>query len=289
MRINKAFWIILGMTLSAGNSYSQLSVVDGEHYVTVGGCMLHYRTGGTGPHLIMLHGFTLSSEQWAEYFDDFSSDYTIVAFDLPGHGKSDRPEGAFSYERWAALMLQALTALGIDSAVGMGHSAGAITLLYMADQAPHLFKGLVLVSGALEMSTAGRDMLLHDTFDKADDPLKEYYLNIHFGDTAKIESIFSDIRFMATLVPVAGTHPPIMERLSRLRTPVYMIWGDRDPYFPMDIATDLYRRFSNARLWVIPFQGHTPVWEAFGSDATTTERFADSVRKFFSATGIAIK
>ena len=78
--------------------------------------MLHYRTGGTGPHLIMLHGFTLSSEQWSEYFDDFGSDYTIVAFDLPGHGKSDRPKGTFSYESWAELVLQAVELLGIDSA-----------------------------------------------------------------------------------------------------------------------------------------------------------------------------
>jgi pimeloyl-ACP methyl ester carboxylesterase len=231
----------------------------------------------------MLHGFTLSSEQWEEYFDDFGSDYTIVAFDLPGHGKSDRPEGAFSYERWAELILQALESLGIDSAFGMGHSAGAITLLYMADKQPQLLQALTLVAGAPVMSTAGRDILLHDSFNKADAALQAYYLGIHFGDTVKIDDIFSDIRFMATQVPTFGMHPPIMERLKQLALPVYMVWGDRDPYFPMEIATELYKSFPNARLWVIPFQGHTPVWQSFGADAVTAEQFATSVRKFFSA------
>lgn len=142
MRIVSVYFatIVLSMTLSTGITRAQPATVDGEHYVSVGDCMLHYRTGGTGPHLIMLHGFTLSSEQWTEYFDDFGSDYTIVAFDLPGHGKSDRPKGAFSYELWAELILQAIESLGIDSAFGMGHSAGAITLLYMADKKPQLFR-----------------------------------------------------------------------------------------------------------------------------------------------------
>lgn len=280
--------IFVATTLLTGTTSAQPSRVSGEHYVTVGDVMLHYRTGGTGPHLIMLHGFTLSSEQWSEYFDDFGSDYTIVAFDLPGHGKSDRPKGTFSYESWAELVLQAVELLGIDSAVGIGHSAGAITLLHMADRKPDLFRALVLVAGSPVMSTAGKDLPLHDSFDKADESLKAYYLRIHSGDTARIGEIFSDLRFMATQVPTFGEHPPIMERLKRLTVPVYMVWGDRDLYFPMEIATELYRTFPNARLWVVPFQGHTPVWEAFGADTSTTERFADSARKFLGTYSAAM-
>lgn len=274
--------LVLAIAMSSGPIHAQPAAVDGEHYVSVGDVMLHYRTGGTGPHLIMLHGFTLSSEQWTEYFDDFGSDYTIVAFDLPGHGKSDRHAGAFSYERWADLILEALESLGIDSALGMGHSAGAITLLHMADKKPELFRAIMLVAGAPVMSTTGRDILLQDSFEKADESLKAYYLNIHFGDTTRIKNIFSDIRYMASQVPTFGQHPPIMERLKRLTVPVYMIWGDGDPYFPLEIATELYKIFPNAGMWVIPFQGHAPVWEAFGADATTTENFAISVRKFFN-------
>jgi len=281
--------IICAVTIAAGTTYAQPGRVDSDHYVAVGNCKLHYRTGGTGPYLLMLHGFTLSSEQWLEYFDDFSSDYTVIAFDLPGHGKSDRHDGAFSYEHWAELILQALERLDVHAVFGMGHSAGAITLLYMADKKPQLFKGLVLVAGSPVMSTAGRDMLLYDSFEKADAPMQTYYMGIHFGDTTKIKEIFSDVRFMASQVPTLGDHPPIMERLKQFTAPVFMVWGDRDPYFPMEITTTLYKTFPNAQLWVIPFQGHAPVWETFGADAATTERFAESVRRFLSASNSQYK
>ena len=54
--------------------------------------------------------------------------------------------------------------------------------------------------------------------------------------------------------------------LSQAKLPILLIWGDRDYFFPMDIATELYTSLPDARFWVIPAQGHTPLWTFMGGD-----------------------
>lgn len=136
----------------SGVMHSQEYVMQEDHFVTIDGIKLHYRIGGSGPYLLLLHGFTLSSEQWEEYFDDFIHNFTVIAIDLPGHGKSDALEERFSYNAWADLILKFMNDLGIKSAKGIGHSAGAITLLHMTASQPEALESLILINGAHRLS-----------------------------------------------------------------------------------------------------------------------------------------
>lgn len=257
---------------------AQKQLVTDGHFITVDDISLHYRTGGSGPVLLLLHGFTLSSEQWAPFFDEFAQHYTVIAMDMPGHGRSDLLGEPFGFEKWADLMLNMLDQLEIESAYAAGHSAGAITLMHMAAREPKLFERLIVVSGGHRYTEEARDDIRHDSFEKAPDGLQQYYMDIHFGDTAKIQAMFDDINIMADQIPV---HPDELvlnkQVLSEMTLPVLLVWGDRDFYFPVDIAVDLYHSLPNARLWVVPGQGHTPVWSFMGGDAEAELLFKKEV------------
>lgn len=54
--------------------------------VEVDGSWLHYRTGGHGPPLLLLHGFTGTGVWWEPYLDPLAESYTTIVPDLPGHG-----------------------------------------------------------------------------------------------------------------------------------------------------------------------------------------------------------
>lgn len=64
------------------------------------GVKLHYFTAGKGPPVILIHGLTSSAElNWKlpGILDELSKDHRVIAVDLPGHGKSDKPEKDSAY------------------------------------------------------------------------------------------------------------------------------------------------------------------------------------------------
>lgn len=72
------------------------------------------------------------------------------------------------------------------------------------------------------------------------------------------------------------THEQITpEVLAALPVRTLLVWGNRDPAFPLEIPLELYRALPNAALWVIPGQGHTPLWVDMGGDPGAADRFVE--------------
>ena len=114
---------------------------------TVDGVELYYRMGGSGPPLVLLHGFTLVGQQWDPFLDELGKDYTVIVPDLPGMGRSGRPKGDFTHREAGRLTFRLMDALGIDRLRGIGHSSGGIMLLHMALQQPGRMEAIVPVAG----------------------------------------------------------------------------------------------------------------------------------------------
>lgn len=243
---------------------------------------IHYKIGGEGPHLLMLHGFTLSGRQWLPYAKELAKDHTVVVADLPFHGGSGPLDGPFSYEKTARLMEGLVKRLGVSKVKGIGHNAGAITLLYMAAQSPEILESMVLVSGAHRFSEQARSLLVNDRFEHVDDDLKEYYRAIHPGGDHQIETVFNVENDFAAQFPSSITKADLnWTVLQGIRVPTMLVWGDRDKYFPIDVALELYLAMPETRLWVIPGQGHVSLWPEWGGDEGASELFAPVVRQFF--------
>src|SRR5215218_1526415 len=110
------------------------------------GHRISYRTGGSGPALLLLHGITNSSETWEHVAPLLAERFTVIAPDLLGHGLSDTPRGDYSLGAHASGARDVLTALGIERATVVGHSLGGGIAMQFAYQFPERCERLVLVS-----------------------------------------------------------------------------------------------------------------------------------------------
>jgi 2-succinyl-6-hydroxy-2,4-cyclohexadiene-1-carboxylate synthase len=101
---------------------------------------LHSERAGTGPRLVLLHGFGQTARCWGPVGDDLARDHEVVRLDAPGHGESANLRGDL-----AATAEMAAQAGG--TGVYIGYSMGARMALHVALRVPEVVTGLVLIGG----------------------------------------------------------------------------------------------------------------------------------------------
>jgi pimeloyl-ACP methyl ester carboxylesterase len=119
-------------------------------FIEVDGVRLHYLEQGEGPPVILLHGNVVTAEDFAYsgLLDLAAERHRVIAFDRPGMGYSDRPNGRlWTPGAQADLLRRAFNRLAIERAVVVGHSLGAMVAAALALDHPTTVRGLVLLSG----------------------------------------------------------------------------------------------------------------------------------------------
>jgi pimeloyl-ACP methyl ester carboxylesterase len=108
------------------------------------------RREGTGPVVVLVHGLAGDLHTWDAVVGRLAERCTVVAPDLPGHGRSDPPAGDYSLGAYATWLRDLLDALGHERATIVGHSLGGGIAMQFAYQYPQRCARLVLVaSGGL--------------------------------------------------------------------------------------------------------------------------------------------
>ena len=97
---------------------------------SINGVNLNYEASGRGKAIVCVHGYTGSSQDWAEQIAALSPNYRVVALDLRGHGKSEAPssEEQYSVPIFADDVLGLLETLAIRKCCLIGHSLGGSLL-----------------------------------------------------------------------------------------------------------------------------------------------------------------
>ena len=114
--------------------------------ITVCGQRILYRTAGTGPVVILLHCSSSHSGQWVLLIENLSSDFTVLAPDLHGYGRSDAlPDDGRPYFEHDCRMVGALAGKWGAPVHLVGHSLGGTVALHMALKAPELVASLCLI------------------------------------------------------------------------------------------------------------------------------------------------
>jgi pimeloyl-ACP methyl ester carboxylesterase len=117
-----------------------------RHEIELHGQRVSYRTAGSGPALLLLHGIANSSDTWAAVAPLLSERFTVIAPDLLGHGESATPRGDYSLGAHATGARDVVTALGHERVTVVGHSLGGGIAMQFAYQFPERTERLVLVS-----------------------------------------------------------------------------------------------------------------------------------------------
>jgi pimeloyl-ACP methyl ester carboxylesterase len=113
--------------------------------VIANGVKLHfYRTGGSKPPMVLLHGVTDDGLCWTHIADGLAHDYDVIMVDMRGHGKSEAPEEGYTLTVMAGEIAALIKELSLEKPVIMGHSMGAITTLTLAGLYPDVPRAIVL-------------------------------------------------------------------------------------------------------------------------------------------------
>jgi pimeloyl-ACP methyl ester carboxylesterase len=122
----------------------------GGTFIEVDGVRLHYLERGAGPALVLLHGNGVMADDFvfSGLLDRLAETYRVIAFDRPGFGYSDRPDGTvWTPETQARLLHGALQALDVEKPIVVGHSWGTLVALAWALDFPADVRGIALLGG----------------------------------------------------------------------------------------------------------------------------------------------
>lgn len=246
------------------------------------GVALDVTDAGSGPALLLVHGFGGAKEDFADHIDALAERHRVVTFDHRGHGESDGPPqlDAYSLNRMAADVLGVADALGIDGFRLLGHSMGGmvarrvvlahparIDALVLMDTSPGPVPGIdpELVEEAATVAVEeGKDVLkpLLDAAATLETPAYQRLLAERPGYQEFEDWKWSTLSIVmwAAMAREMARQPDQLALLANVRCPTLVIVGEEDKPF-VDASRRMAATIPGAQLVVVPDAGHSPQFE----------------------------
>ena len=246
--------------------------------LTLNGQRYHIHEAGSGPPLLLLHGFSGSGADWAPLLTALARDYRLLAPDLLGHGASAAPASPARYgmDRAAADLVALLDALDIARAHLLGYSMGGRLALYLACRYPQRWGALFLESSSPGLAAAeardarvAADEALADRIEtegvaafvdawerlplwasQAALPPRVAAAQRARRLTNRAPGLANSLRGMGS-----GVQPSLWADLPQLDRPVQLLAGALDPKFAA-LAAEMALRLPRATLHIQPGAGH---------------------------------
>jgi len=239
--------------------------------VSVNGIEMYFEARGDGEPLLLLHGFTGSGADWKLIYPKPPKGYRCIIPDLRGHGNSTNPSGQFTHRQVAYDMFALLDYLSVGPFTAIGISAGGQVLLHMATQQPDRANSIVLVSAAHYFPSQARKVMAQFSLDRLTEQEWKGMRQRHKHGDEQIRDLYRLGRAFAESYDDMNLTSADLNVIS---AQTLIVHGDRDSFYPIDIAVELYRSIPRAALWIIPESGHVPI---FGTQA---EHFAKTATAF---------
>jgi 2-succinyl-6-hydroxy-2,4-cyclohexadiene-1-carboxylate synthase len=274
--------------------------------IDTGSVALHVALRGSGPPLLLLHGFTGGGDSLGPVVDHFARSHRTIAPDLVGHGRSDVPDtiDAYSMAACIAQLVAVLDALAIERADVFGYSMGGRAALALCARHPERVRRAVLLGASAGLTTAeeratriASDTALAQRIERegvpafvkvwAEIPLfasqRRRLTPAQRADAQRrreantATGLAHSLRGMGT-----GAQPPLHGALSQIRNPVLCLAGTEDVKF-REIARELSHALPNGRAAEIPEAGHAAHLENPQATAELTLRFLAAPFAYASA------
>jgi pimeloyl-ACP methyl ester carboxylesterase len=253
----------------------------------VGGLRIAFERMGDGPPLVLLHGGPLDSREWRRQLDDLSDEFTVVAWDMPGCGRSSDPPAAFRLPDYADCLAGFVEALGLGRPHVLGLSFGGGLALELYRRHPLIPMSLVLASayagwaGSLPADVV--EQRLQQCLREAELPPEEWvpgWIPGLLTDAAPAELVDEVVAIMSDVHPAgyrvwarSFAEADLRDVLPHINVPTLLLYGDADRRSPVNVGQDLHAMIPSSRLVVIPGVGHL-------SDMEAAESFNAEVRSF---------
>ncbi len=140
---------LLGLAFALLFTVSAIAMDQNGDYAKLNGQKVYFKSFGKGKKAVVLvHGWTCNSEFWKNSYASFP-EYRVIAVDLIGHGKSDKPKANYTMEYFAQSIEAVMKKAKVKKAVLVGHSMGTPVIRQFYRLYPRKTLGLVIVDGAL--------------------------------------------------------------------------------------------------------------------------------------------
>jgi pimeloyl-ACP methyl ester carboxylesterase len=248
-------------------------------FVTVSDQRLRYVRTGSGPAVVLIHGFASSLYTWKDILPRLAPGHEVFALDLPGFGGSDQPPG-LTFGDLPRAVVGLMDSLEVESAALVGNSMGGATAAVVAARHPERVSALVLVDSAGlqrdESEHPGVVRLVRSSLGPlvAHLPARRLFVegalrqvfadDTHVTDERVAEYVHPLLRpgafpAIRSLLRSTAAHPSeVREALSEIRAPTLVIWGRDDAWIPVDHADHFVAAISGARRIVLERCGHMP-------------------------------
>jgi pimeloyl-ACP methyl ester carboxylesterase len=270
-----------------------------EKYLDVDGLRIRaLDTGGAGPAILLLHGWADSTHTWSRIIPLLSPKFRLIAFDWPGFGWSEKPEGVFPFPRYAKVAAGVLDAFGIEKAYVAGNSMGGAAAMRFAVDIPSRLRGLILLDAHTPLSAEGKNPALNSLLTPVLGEIGAFLMGRTIYRMV-IEGLVVDktlitaevVREMYLPVTSPGgrramlaqfreivAHPVGWEDAARITAPTLIIWGRKDRLTPRRAGERLHETIKGSRLEILADTGHVPQWERPESVARLIQDFATARR-----------
>jgi pimeloyl-ACP methyl ester carboxylesterase len=254
--------------------------------VQAGGLEIAYARAGEGPLLAFVHGAGDDGRVWQPQLAELADEFTVVAWDEPGAGRSSDVPADFGLTEYANCLAALIEAVELGPAHVAGLSWGGTVVLELYRHHPELVGTLILADtyagwkGSLsEEDVRARVEGAHRMLAAPAEELDPTLRGLFVGDPpAEFVSLLADMAadvrpesFRVALLVMAEADE--RDLLPRITVPTLLIWGEQDVRSPLSVARQFERAIPDAQLVVIPRAGHF-------SNLERPEEFNDAVREF---------
>ncbi len=239
-----------------------------DGHATVPGGELYYQLNGSGHPLVLIHAGFLDQRMWDEQFNHFAKGFRVIRYDVRGFGKSSRP-----VEKYSDIedLYTVLTNLKVEKAYVVGVSNGGRIAIDFTINHPSMVDALVLVSsGVSGYETAGpEEGRVWGEFEKQVDGPQQLAakegripdaVQMDIDAWASAQNPTNLERILKMAMDNSHIHtdppgrlqvhptPPGFKRLSEIRAPTLIIFGDRDVPGMRFVAQHLHRKVAGSEL-----------------------------------------
>ena len=229
-------------------------------FLDVLGLRTRYVVRGSGPPVLVLHGWGASIEAVHPILSGLSPVATVYALDLPGFGQTDPPPVPWGVEQYQELVAAFMDALAIDRPAIVGHSNGGRIAIRMASTEPSRASRLVLVDSA--GIRPKRTLRWYRRVGMA--KVGKYAARFLGAPGERLRALLVSRSASADYLAAGPLRPTLVKLVNAdlrsfmpaIEAPTLLVWGSRDCETPLAAAHEMERLIPDAGLVVLEGAGH---------------------------------